>query len=112
MKKQCRPFILALLAAALVAAGCASGKSGNEPAPPQLSTSGAAPSANAGPTIPKGAQWTLFCLTVPGDNHVAQANQLKTDLLKTTPLKDWYVVHQETESLLCYGYYRSYHDAK
>jgi hypothetical protein len=112
MKKPCRPFILVLLAAALVTAGCASNKSGSEAtAAPQLSTSGAAPSPT-GPTIPKGAQWTLFCLTIPGDNHVAQANQLKTDLLKTTPMKDWYVVHQESESILCYGYYRSFRDPK
>src|SRR5206468_11080316 len=97
--------------------GCASSKNGSDTgeAPP----SGAAPSSarqmsnaagttaadpNAGPNIPKGAQWTLYCLTIGGDTHVAQANRLKADLLKTTTLRDWYVIHQDNESILCYGY--------
>src|SRR4051812_16510434 len=81
----------------LLVAGCASGKSGGadstsgaSAAPSQqLSNAAPAPTApsSAGPIIPKGAQWTLYCLTIPGRDHVAQANQLKADLLRTSSMK-------------------------
>src|SRR5689334_10225192 len=107
-------FVLALLL--VVTDGCASGKSnggnstsagGTTAASQRLSNAAPSPGAASagGPTIPNGAQWTLYCLTIPGRDHVAQANQLKADLLRTSSMKDWYVVHQENESILCYGYY-------
>src|SRR5438034_5585313 len=62
------------------------------------------------PAPPKDAQWTIYCLSVSGINHVAQTNQLKADLMRTTSLRGWYVVHQEDHSVLYYGYYRTFKD--
>src|SRR5256885_1836266 len=70
------------------------------------------PSAEREPAPPKDAQWTIYCLSVSGINHVAQTNQLKADVMRTTSLRGWYVVHQEDHSVLYYGYYRSFKDRK
>lgn len=88
--------------------------------PPAVSTSGqpahvdgsgpaAAGSAQRGapsaPVPPAGAQWTIFCGSFPGPDHVLIANQAKQDLLAQSRLGDWYLVHHEDESILYYGYY-------
>lgn len=67
----------------------------------------AAPKSNSMPIIPKGAQWTIYCKTISGPGHVQRAEQYKDDLVRGTPLKDWYIIHGETESNLYHGFYRS-----
>ena len=76
---------------------------------PKPSEAPPAPAAdpNAAPIPPKDAQYTLYCQAVAGSDHVERANQFKNQLLQSTPLKDWYVIHQETDSVLYYGFYRS-----
>jgi hypothetical protein len=60
--------------------------------------------------IPANAQWTLFCQRVTGADHVIRANQIKSILLKSTKLPDWYVLHGEQDSTLYYGFYRTIDD--
>jgi hypothetical protein len=103
----------------LFAAGCASSGATSAPTPveqpmmartqPQQQTAAAKPSDVA---PPKDAQWTLFCATIAGEDHVARATQLKNELVAATQLKSWHVVHEETQSTLYYGYYRSFKDPK
>jgi hypothetical protein len=68
--------------------------------------------AGGGSNIPKDAQWTILCRSVTGIDHVGRARQWKEALQKTPGLKDWYLVHKEDESLIYYGYYRSFNDPK
>jgi hypothetical protein len=68
--------------------------------------------ASASPAPPKDAQWTIYCVSLKGATHVEQMNQLKADLMRTTGLRGWYVVHLEDHSALYYGYYRSFKDKK
>ena len=56
---------------------------------------------------PADAQWTIYCQAIAGLNHVELANNLKTQLLKITPMKDWYVIHEDAQSVLYYGFYRA-----
>src|SRR5437773_798635 len=81
---------------------------------PKPSEAPPAPAAdpNAAPIPPKDAQYTLYCQAVAGSDHVERANQFKNQLLQSTPLKDWYVIHQETDSVLYYGFYRSIDNPK
>jgi hypothetical protein len=58
-------------------------------------------------SIPKGAQYTIYCAAIRGDFHVERANKMKKDLLAATGMKDWYVVTEEAQSALYYGYYRA-----
>jgi hypothetical protein len=65
------------------------------------------------PSIPPSdAQFTLYCQAVAGPAHVEQANIAKESLLKMTGMKDWYIVHQEGQSIIYYGFYRSIDDPK
>jgi hypothetical protein len=57
--------------------------------------------------IPKGAQYTLFCTFIQTPLHVEQSNQLRKELIASTGMHDWYVVHQSDRSSIYYGYYRS-----
>jgi hypothetical protein len=65
-----------------------------------------------GGAIPKGASWTILCREIGGPGHVERSRQLKDDLVKTTAMRDWHLLHREDGSLLYYGYYRNYTDAK
>ena len=56
---------------------------------------------------PADAQYTISCYAISGPNHVELANAMKANLIKQTPLKDWYVIHEETQSVLYHGFYRS-----
>ena len=67
--------------------------------------------ASAGGTAgAKDAQWTLYCQAIAGPAHVEQAKAAKDQLAAATGeqgLKDWYVVHQEAESVIYHGFYRA-----
>jgi hypothetical protein len=75
-----------------------------------INASAAAPAASnaePAPIPPKGAQYTIFCRDFPGPMHVDYSNQAKSELLKSTKLRGWYVLHLEDHSSLMYGYYKS-----
>jgi hypothetical protein len=57
--------------------------------------------------IPADAQWTIYCQAIGGPNHVELANGFKSQLLKSTSMKDWYVIHEESQSVIYYGFYRA-----
>ncbi len=59
------------------------------------------------PIPPKGAQFTIFCKQIVGELHVQMAEKIRAELATQTPFKEWHVVHQESDSLLYYGYYRA-----
>lgn len=86
--------------------------SGTAAAPNRPIKASAAPSSAAeqAPVPPKGAQYTIFCRDFPGPMHVDYANQAKSELLKSTKLRGWYVLHLEDHSSLMYGYYKSIDD--
>lgn len=66
------------------------------------------PQADAKPSGPPGsARWTLYCQAIGGPAHVEQANNAKSELVRMTGLKDWYVIHQEGQSVIYYGFYRA-----
>ncbi|HXE55981.1 MAG TPA: hypothetical protein VN541_23345 [Tepidisphaeraceae bacterium] len=67
---------------------------------------------DATPTPPANAMWTIFCDSVDGPAHVADASLLKSRLLQISGLKSWYVIHGEKESSIYYGYYGSLNDPK
>ena len=74
--------------------------------------SAAAPQVPPGaPPAPKGAQYTIFCGRLQGDAHVERSNKIKNDLIAKTGLRDFYVVHEDGQSLLYFGYYRTFSDA-
>src|SRR5438552_7685781 len=68
--------------------------------------------ANGAPIPPADAQYTLYCQALGGPGHVEQANAAKENLIKLSGLKDWYIIHQEGESVIYYGFYRSINDPK
>ena len=75
----------------------------DSPTPRPSSPSG----KSSSPTPPAGAQYTIYCLAVPGTAHVPRSIQLRDQVARTTGMRDWYVVHGPEESTLYYGYYRS-----
>jgi len=98
------------------AAGAPFNASANQPSgtakPQSLAKPGAnvAPLQSGMPTPPVGAQWSIYCQTVPGAGHVQRANSVRDQLVSQTPLKDWYVVHGEGQSTLYYGFYKKFDD--
>jgi hypothetical protein len=60
---------------------------------------------------PKDARWTLFCQSITGSDHVAASKRMKDDLMQHSGLNKWYVVHEASQSILYYGFYRSFNDA-
>jgi hypothetical protein len=62
--------------------------------------------AIAAPVIPKGAQYTVYCGTAVGPDHVARAKKLRADLVQSTKMADWFLVQGEAQTTLYYGYYR------
>jgi hypothetical protein len=55
--------------------------------------------------IPADARWTLYCLSVAGPDRFSRISQLKSTLVAKSGLKEWYVVHNEQDSTLFYGFY-------
>ena len=114
--RLCQMILLAIVGSLL--ASCAA-KNDSVPAPPPVEAQPKVMSSSANSSVaqqdaapPKDAQWTIYCWSIKGPNHVAQANELKANLLRTSSLRGWYVVHQEDHSALYYGYYRSFKNPK
>jgi len=61
----------------------------------------------AQPIPPKDAEWTLYCQTIPGADHVRMAKVQKEMAIKATGMPDFYIIHGEGDSKLYYGYYRA-----
>jgi hypothetical protein len=87
-------------------------------APPPSHAPAASPSpapaaaASAIDAPPKDARYTIYCLGVTGPDHIARANQVKILWQQATQRRDWYVVHQDDQSLVFFGYYRAIADPK
>lgn len=62
------------------------------------------------PLAPKEAQWTIYCATVGGGDHMAMAKALKASLIQNTGMREWYIVSDNAQSRLYYGFYRSIAD--
>ena len=62
------------------------------------------------PLAPKDAQWTIYCATLAGPDHMATTRALKTSLVKKTGMREWYILHESGQSRLYYGFYRSISD--
>jgi len=78
------------------------------PAGSSAAADGKRPAAGQqGPPIPAGAEWTIYCTTIPGSTHVMQTTQLRDQLVKSTGMRDWYVIHGDTDSTLYYGFYKT-----
>jgi hypothetical protein len=73
---------------------------------------GAAPAVAAALSIPKDAQWTIYCTAISGPNHAARAQALKDQLARGTRLHDWYVVQADVQSTLYYGFYADEKDSR
>jgi hypothetical protein len=61
-------------------------------------------------SIPRDARWTVFCTSYTGPTHAAAARQAREQLLRTSPLRDWYTVTSDDRTTLYHGYYRSIND--
>jgi hypothetical protein len=114
---------VALLALAMVTGAASCG----ENAPPKENSGSLSDSAptkrggqNAGVVaqnpdstlIPRGASWTILCAEINGQGHIERARKLKQDLAASTGMRDWHLLHQDSSSLLYYGYYKNYGDPK
>lgn len=70
------------------------------------------PVASNQPVPPKDAQYTIYCFKVSSPDHVAMAEKIRKDLTAQTEFKQWHVIHQPSESLLYYGFYKSIDEKK
>jgi hypothetical protein len=66
-------------------------------------------SARPGPQIPEGARFTISCIDFAGPDHVQRASRMRDQLVHTSGLRDWYVVHNADaqRSVLYHGYYKA-----
>jgi hypothetical protein len=83
-----------------------------QPAAQKQATAAPQQTTDDTPIPPKDAQITILCTIIPGPGHIQRAKQVKDDLISSTKLKGWYVSHDEQQSTLYYGYYRSLEDPK
>lgn len=56
--------------------------------------------------IPKDALYTIYCRSFVGPMRAQESTLLK-DRLASTGMKQWHVMHQESESTLYYGFYKA-----
>lgn len=75
--------------------------------PPAHQSAAARAPRPAAPVPPDDAQWTIYCDQVDGPGHIENAGILKSRLIALSGMPDWYVVHDDKESMLYYGYYRA-----
>lgn len=86
------PFVLALLLAGLAIAG----------------DRGAGDSANSASFVPPpNARWTIICQVFTGDTHQADATRAKEYWIHRTGLPGFYIIHEQNQSTLYYGYYQT-----
>jgi hypothetical protein len=62
------------------------------------------------PTVPDGALYTIYCMTIDTPTHVPDSNRLKEQLVAKTGSHDWYVIHSQNVSTLYYGFYKTFDD--
>ena len=76
--------------------------------PPPAGQSPAAP-ARALPavSIPEGAKYTIVCGRFTGTAHVGEAQDTKDRLIAATGRRDFYLLHDEGQSTLYFGYYKA-----
>ena len=79
---------------------------------PLQAQSPVSPAAPAVVAPPEGAQWTIYCDSFGGPEHVAIANQAKIELTNDSNLGNWHIVHEQDQSILYYGYYKDIKDAQ
>ena len=83
-------------------------------ASPAAGPSAASASAAGNPgasAIPSGAKYTIMCRAFPGTGSAAMATTSKDNLVRATGRRNFYVVHEENQSTLYYGYYKEYQRA-
>ena len=113
------PAVLVVGCAGPEVAGTASVKSASAVGtPPGVPTSldagtNAAPAAKpaaspAIPSVPAGARYTIMCRAF---TNAGEATASKDNLIRATRRKDFYVVHEENQSTIYFGYYREYQRA-
>ena len=99
-RTPCRSLLALVLIALLVPPAVFAAK---KPAAAKKSDAAAA-------ATPPPPQWTLYCQAFAGPAHVEQAKAVKDQLMAASAqrgLKDWHVVHQEGESVVYHGFYRT-----
>ena len=67
-------------------------------------TSAATPSMVA-PIAPVDAKYTIICTRFTGPGHVQQAKLAKDNLVRATGRKEFYLLHEDEQSTLYFGYY-------
>ena len=104
-------LFLPLLALACAPAGHPGDGSDNAMNAPAGGASASAVATSSGQPVPvDGAQWTILADTIRGSTHVGQARRLKDQLIASSGLKQWYLVHADAESTLYHGYYKQIGD--
>ncbi len=78
--------------------------------PAEQSTAAQSGGATTEDVPPADARFTIFCTVVRGADHVTRAVHFKEELIATTKLHGWHIVHTDQSSTICYGYYRTYDD--
>ena len=65
------------------------------------------------PSAANDARYTLYCRAIAGPDHVARAASIKDQLLQlNSSLRDWYVIHEDDQSVIYYGHYRAIDDSQ
>jgi hypothetical protein len=75
-------------------------------------TSTAQQQTPAQPSFPKGARYTIYCTTFTGPMHVQESTDVKNKIASATKHDAWYVVHEDNQSLLYYGYYKTFEESE
>lgn len=110
------PWILAALAAGCGSDGIAPPQTASDSPQGSLQSTAArktpagdsAGSAKkAAAIIPDGAKYTIVCTAYAGNGHIAQATAAKEQLVQKTGRADFYVLHEEGQSTLYFGYYKA-----
>ncbi|MEZ0266304.1 MAG: hypothetical protein ACAI43_16360 [Phycisphaerae bacterium] len=57
--------------------------------------------------VPANAEWTLVCISLTSPDRFQRMDQMKAYLSARTPLKNWYVLHDDAKSTLFHGFYSS-----
>ncbi len=110
------PIWLAVgLAICFGAAGCASPPAPSSPtaaAPTETNSTISQPANEASdmPVPPQGALYSLRCAEFTSQTHIMDAKRVKDMLMRSTGLKDFYIVHSSEESDLYYGFYKTFDD--